>query len=227
MAIKRYNDREGTVTTVNYYRWNGRDGDAPTAGGYGSLGYDWEQTDKDHAEFVEFPYTTWGDYVGGTVERSNYNSLLRDFPDTFIHITGGYFSHTLYLPMPYGPNGQALVEIMAGLENYPLYDEEDHSQLEMDIAWDAWEQYLKADIVREWEIDTDDWTDDDWEFVKGRYYSLTWEQDYGPESESADSVHFPFHNDVLASLTQEIQTLGLEHDPRRPNPNQIAFDIQA
>ena len=98
--------------------------------------------------------------------------------------------------------------------------------LENDIAWEAWDGYLKFDINREIpdDLGSDDWTDEEWEFFKQRYYTLTYEQNYGPECEDAVSAYFPFHDEVMELLVDEIRTLGFEHDPRRPNPNQLTLE---
>ena len=208
-----------------YYRWRGYDyrtghpTPCPEPGTSAPMGSDWETVaTQREADVIEVPYTVWGDYVGSTVERSNYRSLLGDYPETFIEIYGGYWSHVLYLPT--FKLSQDLVDVIRGLFDYPLVNEEDHSQLEMEIAWEMWDGWLKSEVEdglnATYEIDTDDWSDEDWTFIQERYYSRTYEQNYGPESGDATSVHFPFHDQVMDELAEEISTLGLEHDPRRP-----------
>ena len=39
----------------------------------------------------------WGDYTGDDIARSNHRSLLRDFPDTFVHLIDAYHAHGLAL----------------------------------------------------------------------------------------------------------------------------------
>ena len=89
-----------------FYRWAGvsygtgttlEPTEPPEDGSSAYMGSDWEQVPESDAEFVEVPYTVWGDYVGSSVERSNCRSLLRDYPESFIHITGGYGSEVLYI----------------------------------------------------------------------------------------------------------------------------------
>ena len=171
----------------------------------------------------EVPVTLWGDYCGSSVERSNYRSLLRDYPELFIEVYGDFYSKRLYIPAD--KMDDEMREMLVGLEEqYPLYDEEDHSSLEMDCAWEAWDLYLKDEFSSmETELHWEDWTDKDWEFVQQRYYDLTYDQSGCPYMESADSVVFPDHDKVTEELWTELETLGLEHDPRRPNPNQMTL----
>ncbi len=220
---------------ARFLRWEGYDyntglpSPCPEPGTTSYMGSEWRECRKgERADVVEVPFTVWGDYVGSTVERSNYRSLVEDYPDTFVEISGGYWSHVLYLPT-FKLGVEGLREAIQGLLDYPLYNEEDHSMLEMDLAWEAWDGYLRSDIERELHDDmdmdhlgSDDWTEEQWTFFRDRYYSLTMETDYGPECEGATgSVVFPFHESVIAKLVHEIETMGFEHDPRRPNPNQL------
>lgn len=197
----------------------------PEPGTSAPMGSDWQEVDtQQEADVIDVPYTVWGDYVGSTVERSNFRAFVEDYPDTFVEIYGDYGSHCLYLPT--FKLSADLVEAIRHLFDYPLYDEQDHSMLENDIAWEAWDGYLKFDINREIpdDLGSDDWTDEEWEFFKQRYYTLTYEQNYGPECEDAVSAYFPFHDEVMELLVDEIRTLGFEHDPRRPNPNQLTLE---
>lgn len=212
-----------------YYRWDPyRDLEMPEDGTTGYMGSKWRPCGAEDADVIEVPYTVWGDYVGSTVERSNYRSLVEDYPDTFIEISGGYWSHVLYIRPERLNATEGLVEAIEGLFDYPLYNEDDHSQLEMDIAWEAWDAYLRSDIERDdipEHLCSEDWSDEDWEFFRQEYYRLTYEQNYGPEMEGADSCDFPFHDQVIEQLIREIETLGFEHDPRRPNPNQLTMGV--
>ena len=85
-----------------------------------------------------------------------------------------------------------------------------------------WDCVLKSDVGREWE-ESEDFDDKEWTFIRERYYAYTYDQDYGPECEDAGSAYFPFHDKVLELVQQEINTLGFENDPRRPNPNKMTL----
>ena len=93
--------------------------------------------------------TTWGEYCGTTYTRSNARSLVRDFPDTFVTVTGDYSSEFLVLPLDaYIPEhlAEALVELA---DQYPVYDESDMSELEFEIESECWELYGRSDFLSE------------------------------------------------------------------------------
>lgn len=104
----------------------------------------------------------WGEHqTCSTVHRSNYRSLLRDYPDTFVTVTerrydgGALFIPVMvpatggdpfntYRPFPEGTpfagphydrdRARALADVLIGLaRDYPVYDEEDMSALESDL----------------------------------------------------------------------------------------------
>jgi hypothetical protein len=120
----------------------------PDPGGTWSYG-DWEQASPQQATHVLINYTGWSDYSGSTVERSNYRSLLRDYPETFTDVYGDHGTAQLLLSVRWTPpdDGRAgLLDDIRALADYPLYDEEDHSALEMELADEAWDAYLSSDV---------------------------------------------------------------------------------
>jgi hypothetical protein len=101
------------------------------------------------ATHVTVPMTLWGDYCGDAVQRSNYRSLLRDFPETFVDVYGDYGSSYLALPVDAAIPEHLFDELVSLAHDYPLYDEQDHSALEMELVEAAWDSYLEADIRRD------------------------------------------------------------------------------
>lgn len=95
---------------------------------------------------VDIAYTVWGDYCGSTAERSNHRSLLRDWPDVFVDTYGGFGSSGLALPLD-ATIGECVLDALAGLLDYPLYDEEDHSELESDLESEDWKSWGRRDWV--------------------------------------------------------------------------------
>lgn len=182
--------------------------DHPVMHSYG----DWESATAENATHAILDLTTWSDYSGSTVERSNERSLLRDFPQTFIRLYGGYGTRGLMLPvnMPESYDEDTwnyLLDELAALGDYPLYDEEDLSALEMELADEAWDGYLNWDIPRDLENRgvNDEVIDENIERIKERFYTLTMEADYGPEAESAVSVVFPFYDKTLDQIAYELR----------------------
>lgn len=154
------------------------------------------------ATHYEVPVTLWGDYCGDSYGRSNYRSLLRDYPDTFIEVTGDYWSQ--YLAIPADSLTDDLEGIFTGLaEQYPLYDEEDHSQLEMEEADEQWYSWAKSDVLfslsRDYGIDTDaidpeELTDAFWFDVSG------WPE--SPRLENAVTIHFPYLDGFIEAMAE-------------------------
>lgn len=102
----------------------------------------------------------WGDYLDAGVAESNYRVLTSEYPDTFVEVSYAYNGHALAIPVfvPVAPEGfmdmdhddilanavhydpelaDELAGRLEGLENYPLLDEEDHSNLEREKVEEA------------------------------------------------------------------------------------------
>jgi hypothetical protein len=179
---------------------------------------DWQDATLETATHVVLGYTVWSDYSGSTVERSNERSLLEDYPQTFIRLYGGHGTSGLMLPVDRPADWfaddedggrerwQGLLEDLAKLADYPLYDEEDLSGLETEIADEAWDAYLRSDVLSDLaKTGVPDEALADEAKVRTRFYALTYEADYGPEAESAVSVVFPFYAATLAEIAAEIR----------------------
>ncbi len=166
---------------------------------------------------IEVPCTVHGDYIGDTGNASNYRSLLRDYPESFIDVRGDWDSGFLVLPLDKPVDPDLLKTLLHLRDDYPLYDDDDHSKLEMELAWEAWDQYLKMDLrsdLVDAGLDFDlvhydlDLNDEGKGSVRETYYRLTGEQPEYPsgESGSATSVIFPYHKQVVELLIEEIGT---------------------
>jgi hypothetical protein len=93
------------------------------------------------------PYTVWSDHAGGTVERSNYRVLLDTLPESGLNVwwadeSGNYGSHWIQI-IPGGLDQAEddelteLADTIQGLENYPVLDDDDHSELETELDNEA------------------------------------------------------------------------------------------
>jgi hypothetical protein len=165
-------------------------------------------------DFWEVPSCVWGDYCGDSVGRSNHRALIRDYPEFFSDHVGGYDSHSLLIPSRPDWDGDALSSLVDDLtrlrDEYPLYDEADHSALETDTAWEAWEQYLGADIrlalMREHHIDDDALDAIADETLRERFYGAYRDASEYPYMESATDVVFPGCDDIVAEIAEEIRS---------------------
>jgi hypothetical protein len=82
-----------------------------------------------------------------TVDRSNYRSLMRDYPEFFTPIS---YTNVDSLGAFVSVLTDELVGILTGLvEQYPVYDESDLSELESEEVTESWDQYVSSDIRRE------------------------------------------------------------------------------
>lgn len=127
---------------------------------------DLETCPAEDAQFVVVPVTGYSDYSGGSVERSNFRSLQKyyendhegEFPDgDFVTSYGGYDSNELLMRVRRSFDNEAqrqryieLIGTCAALaEQYPLFDEEDESELVMEETDNSWDQWLRSDIYHE------------------------------------------------------------------------------
>ena len=96
------------------------------------------------------------------IEKSNYRSLLRDFPDDGL-VTISYHNGDA-LAVLLNKASKGLLEALEGLLDYAIYDESDYSTLEWENMEECWDSYGRSDLRRELErrgFDTDDVTDSD------------------------------------------------------------------
>jgi hypothetical protein len=103
-------------------------------------------------EFFEIPFCTWGDYCGSTVERSNHRVISDDYKDqigvNIWPIIGGYGSYGLLCSVELYAADNDLRDIINGLFDYPLVNEDDHSALEFELESEDWDSWIKGDLRR-------------------------------------------------------------------------------
>ncbi len=82
-----------------------------------------------------------------TVDRSNYRSLRRDFPEMF---TDTSYANVDSLGAFIGNLSDDVTETLVSLRTeYPLYDESDLSELESEEISDSWDAYVSWDLASE------------------------------------------------------------------------------
>lgn len=162
MATVRELLGETYVSLNTTYFWDGEhaDGDAPVGGDTTHYGWHRMMAGDDYRvyrgdalaaehQYIEVAGTAWGDYCGSSYNRSNNIALLRDFPDTFVVLSMDFSTETLLLPLG-AEISEDLAEILTGIfDDYPLYDEGHHSEVEQQMTEDCWEQYGEWDLKRE------------------------------------------------------------------------------
>jgi hypothetical protein len=100
-------------------------------------------------------YATGSDYSGSLVEVSNYNGLCElleehhpdgSEPVVWCRTHGGH--GTFGLLVRYELLADEVREAIDALEDYPLLDDEAHSQLECEAQGEAWENWARRDFER-------------------------------------------------------------------------------
>ena len=104
-------------------------------------------------DFVEVPFCTYSDYSGGTVERSNHRVLIEKFKDCdgVWNVFGGYGTKAIIVSIESLQGNEELQDIIIGLQDYPCVDEEDWSNLEMEIEDEDWKSYRKEELTEKLE----------------------------------------------------------------------------
>ena len=101
------------------------------------------------------PYASGSDYSGSTVEKANCREFLESYgEESFVwEAHGGYDTYAVVL----GLTGllecavdtfDAILDIIEGLEDYLLIDDEALSNVEMEGADEAWESWVAGDFRR-------------------------------------------------------------------------------
>jgi hypothetical protein len=117
-------------------------------------------SNKGEAYFCS-PFLSYGDYDhSSAVERSNVRMFLKEFkdhPDVRVK-QGGYGWEAIFIDVLC--TDTEIIEMLQSLENYPCINDEDVSNLEMEMEQESWENWIKSDflqaIVKHYKADWED-----------------------------------------------------------------------
>lgn len=177
---------------------------------------DWVENQNGYFPFPSYvPLTiielaSGSDYSGSLVEQSNARCLKRDFP-WLIELHGGYSTFGVAYLGKRENQSDELIEAIDALSDYPLYSDDDHSELELEKSWEAWEDFGRDEFktaLRKYfnalyapdEHDLDDIVN---ERIDVLWYDCT-ERLCGGEAyrnESGDSIYFPIDS-VIKKIEQ-------------------------
>jgi hypothetical protein len=148
----------------------------------------------------------WGEATGDAVARSNHRALLRDYPGQFVGLHDVFDAAGLALP-PDCRHHQ-LTTALAGLAEYPLYDEDDHTALTSELADQAWDAWLGHDVTARLSDDhglhPDNTSAGDDE-LRDAFYRLYGDR-FGDEyADTAVSVTFPHLDQAVALLADRLR----------------------
>jgi hypothetical protein len=112
--------------------------------------------DKDYDNIlVQVPYTSFSDYGGSIVERSNSEAILYEFEVyDFVHpCEGGWGSSTVFIELgklltcPRG-DFDLIISRIEALLSYPLLDEMLYGGMCLDAQDEAWENWVRHDFLK-------------------------------------------------------------------------------
>lgn len=95
------------------------------------------------------------DYSGSIVEQANYQKFADEFTsgnnEWWIYTPGGHGTFGILIDMKGVPDDVStdVAEFLNGLHDYPLADEELHSEMEMEAEEEAWKNWAERDFVRD------------------------------------------------------------------------------
>lgn len=116
-------------------------------------------------QWHEVEWATGSDYSGGLVTKANYEVLQEmleekhpsgEGPPVWATTYGGYGTYGVLVV--WDRLDGDIQEAIAGLEDYPLIDEEKHSELQIDAEEEAWENWGRSEFESQLEnhYDLDD-----------------------------------------------------------------------
>lgn len=129
---------------LKYNRYDGSSFEGKDWLSYGDL------DEAEDGELFEIPYCTFSDYSGGTVERSNCETFLKMFadePDGVYPVYGGYGTRSVVVTEAVW-NSDDVQDVVNSLNRYPVIDEEAWTELEYQLEEEAWDSWVKADLMR-------------------------------------------------------------------------------
>lgn len=102
------------------------------------------------------PYASGSDYSGSLVEKSNYKVFTEEYGkdnEWVFSAHGGYSTYAAVVGLTglltcADDTADAILDVLAGLADYPLIDEEANSTLEMEETDSAWESWASDSFVR-------------------------------------------------------------------------------
>jgi hypothetical protein len=114
-----------------------------------SCGYDLLPKSPD-GPLVEINLASGSDYSGDSVTVSNYRVLADEFADRLVLMYGSHGTYSL----AYWAGDEEIEERLASLDDYPVLDEDDLSEVEREAEEEAWNTWLADDLAAL--IDPDD-----------------------------------------------------------------------
>jgi hypothetical protein len=119
---------------------------------YSSFSYGKLHNDKvswrNNVEVIVPRYTSGSDYSGCSVERSNYNTIEKEFGerDDVFTLYDGYGTYAIAILA--SCDCKELAETIESLHDYPVIDEDDLRELETELKYEAWDNWAREEFNR-------------------------------------------------------------------------------
>lgn len=140
--------------TVYYVNPDTKPGDTVHLGGTTCDRTPWRELTR---PLVAIDATAYSDYSGSSVERSNHRVMLadEDMAPHLVRVIGSHGTAMLaYFPtdesMPDDAHSapEPLRDAIAAMADYPILDDDDHSELETELETEAWAGHGREDFKR-------------------------------------------------------------------------------
>lgn len=113
--------------------------------------------DDPAGDFIEPTFLSYSDYSGGSAEQSNVRVFKEQFKELedeeWWELSGGHGTVAIAIKIDADERHSEIREFLEGLDDYPIADEEDFSQREMELEEEAWTSYGEDD----WKSEVTKW----------------------------------------------------------------------
>lgn len=169
----------------------------------------------------EWSHTALSDESDGYPSQ-DYGSAHRIPEEPCLHVTGDHGYEAIYFL-----EGEEADEILASLERYPLLDEEVHSEAELEWEREAWDSWVRADLIdalsdeslREWAGGIDDERND---ILRHAYQEAMEDTNTYPEAEY-DGVYVDVDR-IAEAFEQQLRQLKAEDEAKAAGQLEIRFE---
>lgn len=108
-----------------------------------------EHIDAPRARSTDFygpPATMWSDYSGSLVDKANVQALANEYGDAegVIEIYGSHGTSGIAFRVE--DVTPEMAEAFAALQDYPILNEELHTELELEAQQEAWDSFVRTDF---------------------------------------------------------------------------------
>jgi acyl carrier protein len=130
----------------------------------------WNDKPRGDGRYLLPAYLGGSDYSGSIVERSNFKAFQEKFGDGedewWTNAIGSHGTFALLIDMQGVPEDieEEVAEFLNALHDYPVADDDLHSQMEMEAQNEAWDSWAKKDFIKalekKFDVELDDVDDE-------------------------------------------------------------------